>query len=252
MKKTDYDPTRIDASKEHPRLEGHPEPRRIEEYCQDEQKAAATPVEEPYEDKVYATTDAQETAGFARGAGWTCLAILGLMLIATYLWWPTRRDTRQVNQAYNTTAYQSRITPGMVEDEEELIIAAVPVNAQAQANAYGTTAANAGYQKVSLTPSTVVIYLFDTDNSNIGESSTLNYVANLANQTGKTVVVKAYTDETGRRAYNQRLSERRANAVADYMHRHGVPTNHIKAKGYGPTHAYANNAVDRRAEISLE
>ena len=89
----------------------------------------------------------------------------------------------------------------------------------------------------------MVIYLFNTDSSSIPETSSLTAVARAAHETGKTVVIKAY---------NRRLSERRAKSVSDYMVAHGVPSSHIKAKGYGPTHAYANNAQDRRAEITLK
>ena len=65
------------------------------------------------------------------------------------------------------------------------------------------------------------------------------------------VVVTAYTDETGSASYNQRLSEERARAIGDYLVAHGVARSHIKTQGCGPTHAFANNAQDRRAEVRI-
>ena len=47
------------------------------------------------------------------------------------------------------------------------------------------------------------------------------------------VLVTGHTDRFGTTAYNQRLSERRANAVKDYLVSKGIPANRIKAAGKG-------------------
>jgi OOP family OmpA-OmpF porin len=47
------------------------------------------------------------------------------------------------------------------------------------------------------------------------------------------MLIGGHTDRLGNEAYNQRLSERRANAVRDYLIGHGVPANNIRATGYG-------------------
>lgn len=96
-----------------------------------------------------------------------------------------------------------------------------------------------------------VVYLFAYDSATIPENSDLTSVADQAKKTGATLDVKAYTDKHGRAAYNQRLSERRAKAVADYLIAHGVPVGKVKVHGMGATHAYANDAQDRRAEIAI-
>ena len=72
------------------------------------------------------------------------------------------------------------------------------------------------------------------------------------------VLVKAYADTTGPAAYNVALSQRRANAVADYLAQEGVCKKKITAKGYGSTSSFdaantsAGRAKNRRAEVIFE
>src|SRR6266516_1067100 len=47
--------------------------------------------------------------------------------------------------------------------------------------------------------------------------------------------VEGHTDSVGSEAYNQRLSERRANAVRDYLVAHGIDASRITTRGYGKT-----------------
>ncbi|MDE5692637.1 MAG: OmpA family protein [Duncaniella sp.] len=164
------------------------------------------------------------------------------MVVAACLW-PRRASFQAQDSATYSSARGYPLRSGT-------IIAAIPtaVNTVVPDSAIQLATTVAG----TIQPDAVVIYLFNTDSSAIPENSSLTAVAQAAHKTGKTVVVKAYTDETGRAAYNQRLSERRAKSVGDYMVAHGVPASHVKAKGYGPTHAFANNSQDRRAEITLE
>ena len=49
----------------------------------------------------------------------------------------------------------------------------------------------------------------------------------------KQVVITGYTDRLGSDAYNQKLSERRAQAVKDYMVANGVESNRLVAEGKG-------------------
>jgi outer membrane protein OmpA-like peptidoglycan-associated protein len=75
----------------------------------------------------------------------------------------------------------------------------------------------------------------------------------------KTVIdVIGHTDSTGDAAYNQRLSERRAQAVGAYLDRHGVASNRILTRGLGESSPIASNetaagrAQNRRVELVLE
>jgi OOP family OmpA-OmpF porin len=70
-----------------------------------------------------------------------------------------------------------------------------------------------------------------------------------------TVDVNGYCDIIGGFAYNQRLSERRANAVAGYLEGKGIPASRLVTHGYGKTHFVATNATaegraqNRRVEL---
>ncbi len=66
--------------------------------------------------------------------------------------------------------------------------------------------------------------------------------------------IVGHTDSKGSKAYNQKLSERRAQAVADFLRTFGVK-NSMSVKGMGETQPVADNATDagraqnRRVEI---
>ena len=52
---------------------------------------------------------------------------------------------------------------------------------------------------------------------------------------GTTIEVAGHTDAQGNDAYNQRLSEERANAVVAALVERGIPTSRLAPKGYGET-----------------
>lgn len=72
---------------------------------------------------------------------------------------------------------------------------------------------------------------------------------------GLKVEVHGHTDWIGTDAYNQGLSERRANVVRDYLQRKGVDGARISTQAYGETRPKATNdtdegrALNRRAEV---
>ena len=69
--------------------------------------------------------------------------------------------------------------------------------------------------------------------------------------------VEGYTDSEGTPARNARLSERRANAVKNYLLKKGLPAFRMDAKGYGSSNPIASNdtpegrAQNRRVEMHL-
>jgi outer membrane protein OmpA-like peptidoglycan-associated protein len=71
------------------------------------------------------------------------------------------------------------------------------------------------------------------------------------------VIVEGYTDSTGSAAYNQSLSERRANSVRAALVRMGVDPTRIVAEGYGKEYPVADNtsnsgrAMNRRVEVTI-
>ena len=77
----------------------------------------------------------------------------------------------------------------------------------------------------------------------------------LVQDRSQVVEVAGYTDNVGSAAYNTRLSERRAQVVADYLRRRGVAVEQLVVVGYGPLGAMATNATEagramnRRVEV---
>lgn len=71
------------------------------------------------------------------------------------------------------------------------------------------------------------------------------------------VNIAGHTDSTGDASYNQRLSERRAQAVGSYLTQNGVGSMRLNTSGYGATQPIASNdneqgrAQNRRVEITL-
>lgn len=86
----------------------------------------------------------------------------------------------------------------------------------------------------------------------------LNTVAQtLASYQSTYVAVNGYTDSVGSDAYNLKLSQQRAQAVADYLTGNGVNPARVVAQGYGKANPVATNDTDagraenRRVEIKL-
>jgi OOP family OmpA-OmpF porin len=57
------------------------------------------------------------------------------------------------------------------------------------------------------------------------------------------VELQGHTDSTGSAVYNMGLSQRRADAVRDYLVSQDVPAEQLTAKGYGKTVPVASNAT---------
>ena len=74
---------------------------------------------------------------------------------------------------------------------------------------------------------------------------------------GYGLAVYGYTDDVGTAAYNQTLSERRAQAVDEYLVKAGVPAGIVNRKGYGKTSPIVKantpqaRAKNRRVEIAV-
>ena len=103
--------------------------------------------------------------------------------------------------------------------------------------------------------------LFDFDSSALKAASQaqLDQVAGvLAKYPETNIVVKGHTDAKGSDEYNQRLSERRASAVMNYLEDQGVGSSRITARGYGESMPVASNdteagrAENRRVELSIK
>ncbi|MGF6148088.1 Outer membrane protein class 4 precursor [Kingella potus] len=91
-------------------------------------------------------------------------------------------------------------------------------------------------ETVSLSANT--LFGFDKDNLRPKAITTLNdLAARLSNENVQAVRVEGHTDFMGSEQYNQALSERRANVVANYLVNQGVPAGKISAAGLGESQA---------------
>ncbi len=103
---------------------------------------------------------------------------------------------------------------------------------------------------------------FETGSYTINQTfrETLDKVAESLRQYPDSLIdVYGYTDSTGSDAFNQKLSEQRAGAVASYLVSRGVSSARIRSQGFGENPAYFkgdNNtefgrALNRRVEIKI-
>ena len=103
-----------------------------------------------------------------------------------------------------------------------------------------------------------VTFASDSANISSGFYSALNGIAQSLNNYPETrIQVNGYTDNTGKDAHNQELSQRRANAVAQYLIAQGVSSSRIVANGFGSSNPIASNSTpdgrlqNRRVEIKI-
>ncbi len=102
--------------------------------------------------------------------------------------------------------------------------------------------------------------LFDVNSANLRQASRQNLddlVASLEEYEGTDVLVVGHTDSTGEAAYNQGLSERRADAARNYLVGAGLEADRVTAMGRGEEEPIASNETDagrqenRRVEIAI-
>jgi len=101
---------------------------------------------------------------------------------------------------------------------------------------------------------------FDFDKSTLKPEGRqiLDQVASQAQSINlETLIATGHTDSIGTEAYNQKLSERRANTVKDYLISKGIDPSRIYAEGKGELNPVATNktregrAQNRRVEIEI-
>jgi len=71
------------------------------------------------------------------------------------------------------------------------------------------------------------------------------------------ILIEGHTDATGKRKYNQELSERRAASVSNYLKAQGISAPRISDIGYGPDQPVGDNSTEvgrqqnRRVEVAI-
>jgi outer membrane protein OmpA-like peptidoglycan-associated protein len=89
--------------------------------------------------------------------------------------------------------------------------------------------------------------LFDFDKANLKPEAqpTLEKLAQVVRQAAKSqVVINGYTDAKGDGSYNLKLSQQRAQAIADWLHEHQAGhSGQTQVKGYGEANPVAPNTT---------
>ena len=102
--------------------------------------------------------------------------------------------------------------------------------------------------------------LFDFDKYALkpeGKAKLDDLVSKMAGMNLEVIIAVGHTDNIGTMAYNQKLSERRANAVKEYLVSKGVEKNRVYTEGKSFTQPIASNktaegrAKNRRVEIEM-
>lgn len=104
-----------------------------------------------------------------------------------------------------------------------------------------------------------VLFGFDSAQLTPAATSALDaVVARLSATDVQAIRVEGHTDSVGNDLYNQRLSERRAASVADYLVSRGVAPDKLSTQGHGESRPVADNDSEagreqnRRVEITVD
>lgn len=113
--------------------------------------------------------------------------------------------------------------------------------------------------RVDLTIDSDVLFAFDSAVIRENAKPTLaKIVRALANNPDKQLSVAGHTCDIGSESYNQGLSERRANAVKEYLVTSGISADRISTRGYGETRPLVPNQseearmLNRRVEMVIQ
>jgi OmpA-OmpF porin, OOP family len=103
---------------------------------------------------------------------------------------------------------------------------------------------------------------FDFNKSDLGRNADTvldMVVSTLATQPSLRIEIAGYTDGSGSADYNLKLSQRRAEAVRNYLIAHGVPAAELAARGYGkayplvdPEKSSTDRERNRRVELRVD
>ncbi len=104
-----------------------------------------------------------------------------------------------------------------------------------------------------------ITFAVDQDTLNTSIYATLDSVVKVLNEFNETLLqVAGHTDSSGATAYNQKLSERRASSVANYLRSQKVESQRLIVVGYGESRPIVSNASaagraeNRRVELLIE
>jgi outer membrane protein OmpA-like peptidoglycan-associated protein len=127
--------------------------------------------------------------------------------------------------------------------------------------AYQEITKNIELKKIEIGKSIVLKNIFfDLDKATLRDASKaeLERLIKLLKKHGSIEIeISGHTDSQGSKAYNQDLSQRRAESVVNYLVEHGISKSRLSAKGYGETKPIATNETkegrqkNRRTEFKV-
>ncbi len=175
----------------------------------------------------------------------------------------TVRPNHSVTEQYVLGPHDS-LTEHYILKEGPYKITQKPPSASSSSRTTGQTASSSGNGD-DLREKTLIILeashvLFDFDKYTIKKDyyTELNrWAAYFLENKGITAEIHGHTDSIGTEAYNQKLSERRAQAVINYLVEKGVDPARLASKGFGESSPVAPNTTpaerqkNRRVEVEL-
>lgn len=177
----------------------------------------------------------------------------------------TTQDMHSTTTAQLGRANQKLALQGQeMQNQNQQLATEREARAAAEKRAAQAAADLAKFASVKQEPRGMVItlsggVLFASGKSDLlGEASVkLNSVADALTQQDpdSRIVVEGHTDSQGKAAYNQDLSQRRAQVVRDYLVSRGIASDRVTSQGFGPSRSVADNssaegrANNRRVEI---
>lgn len=158
----------------------------------------------------------------------------------------------EVANPYDDSALTNRLDNADKRlDDIESRLAALEQGLKDLANKPQGSTVDASFQNIE--------FAFNSDKLTSASNATLDQIATLLNEnpTWGTVKIAGNTDNIGSKAYNQKLSEKRAAAVKKYLVSKGVSASALSTVGYGETKPIASNDTaagrqqNRRVEFSI-
>jgi outer membrane protein OmpA-like peptidoglycan-associated protein len=123
----------------------------------------------------------------------------------------------------------------------------------------GVNVQRVGQDELKVTVKNEVLFDFNSAGLRSASRDSLREMAGVFEKYPDTTIrVEGHTDSVGSNAYNERLSERRATSVGNYLESLGVRSSRIDAVGFGESQPRATNStangrqLNRRVEIHIK
>jgi OmpA-OmpF porin, OOP family len=203
-----------------------------------------------------------ESSGIGKGAGWLVgLGIVGAILLAGIVYWAL--DANKLNVEPQNNAVKTTATAAVNTASDDVQKAWAALGAPSPVKLPDGTELNAPRLGVE---NRLILFiqdvhqdvkkdvwfdfdrlLFETGKATLEPASDdqLHNVAAILKAYPKvSIKIGGYTDNTGDKAANQKLSEERAQNVKGELEKLGVDPSRLAAQGYGEDHPIADNATE--------